>query len=959
MEERQWITRAMDGDRTAKAHLFEQTIQNVYYLCLKLTGSAAQAGELTRRTFARAFSHLSELRPDAGFDRWVTAIAVNLCRQTMKKAQPWLFTTDEREMAVLRDTYVADEACLPPECTEDPNLRTQALRTISLLPPEQRVAMVLRYAALMKPHQIAKTMDVDELTVLGRLNCGRRALMTALPSPDPAPLLPFLFAGEAENITVPEVLRGSCMQTVMSAQPAQAEQGASGQPGQYAPQNPPPDQAPPVTPDAPENDPEAEGKKTGFLRKLTKKQKTILFSGAGAALALLVLILALSLRSCGKDENPTPAPKPEPASTEEKEEDTDGESDAAARLREYGVEYLLRCSRREADELRDSDSWHEALNEYVENGDWQDLDLQTDTDDGEVTMVRLRMDKTDLDITRLRDLGLGIEPELDPAAEKITGQYPTARCYRRTPLFDPAPLQTSSLGVYYDGCRYELLDENGDGRGEALIITNISENYDPDTGTFHPYGNSLTGLLGKSKSEIEDLFGAGGYEGEESELYVTSVDGATADGRAATVRAAMQARSDQIAANENVNAILLDVDGCFAELLPELSLPEGEALSVGRLKNKLQSMRGKSGFAQGDVFKPIVYEDGWESAFYYEGNLRYFFCAESEDDRIKYVEVLDLSDCRLWDAASLSFRLDGFDLQDLLGLAPHEAYARYGIRSYAAAGFSSQALGLWDAGGVISTVYNAADPRPLWGISLGDSEESIVDKVEKAGGYLTTDESAVRYFIPDKRELVVTYAEGKASDLKLEDHSRDSGYQPPERRKKTNQELFREFLVSQNDVKASWCGDLTQDGEADLLLCRENGSGCSVQLYVVRDEAVVTAPIYNQTLSVSASTDLYVLQRDDGPVLLFYTLTKNMLGTDRVQWRLVRLDANGAEVQLDGREGSYNSLNPGNLFAEDDPMEEYNAVKQEADAYAAEGTFLCGTQEGAAKFGDVTADLNE
>ena len=49
MEQRQWITRALEGERTAKAHLFEETLQTVYYLCWKLTVSAAQAGELTRR----------------------------------------------------------------------------------------------------------------------------------------------------------------------------------------------------------------------------------------------------------------------------------------------------------------------------------------------------------------------------------------------------------------------------------------------------------------------------------------------------------------------------------------------------------------------------------------------------------------------------------------------------------------------------------------------------------------------------------------------------------------------------------------------------------------------------------------------------------------------------------------------------------------------------------------------
>ena len=56
MDQRQWIIRALDGDYTAKAHLFEENIEPIYYLCWKLTGRASQAGELTRRTFARAFS---------------------------------------------------------------------------------------------------------------------------------------------------------------------------------------------------------------------------------------------------------------------------------------------------------------------------------------------------------------------------------------------------------------------------------------------------------------------------------------------------------------------------------------------------------------------------------------------------------------------------------------------------------------------------------------------------------------------------------------------------------------------------------------------------------------------------------------------------------------------------------------------------------------------------------------
>ncbi len=930
MEQRQWITRALDGERTAKAHLFEETIQNIYYLCWKLTGSAAPAGELTRRTYARAFTHLNELRPDASFDRWVTAIAVNLCRQTMKKAQSWLFTTDEREKAILNDTYVADEACLPPECATDPNVRTQALRTISLLPPEQRVAMVLRYCALMKPHQIAKTMDVDELTILGRLNCGRRALMTALPSPNPEALVTSLFAGEAAALPVPEVLRESCMQTVMNAQPEAA--------------------APPVPAPAPQPEPEPEEapeEAGGFLSKLTKKQKTALFGGVGAALALLVLILALAMRGCGKDEpRPEPVPEPEPAPVEQ----IDDNLEASAQLREYGVEMLLTCSRREADELMDS--WRTVLPDYVSGGNLDDLDLKISTANDAVTEVRLRMEKTDLDITRLKDLGLGTEPELEAASKAIRERY-GLHCYRHTPLFDPSPLQTSSLGAYSENYRYELLDENGDGRAEAMIITRTGAGYDAETGVFRPYGQSLTDLLGRTRAEAEALLGQGDYEGDGVALYAMELDGATADDARTTVRAIAQARSDMDAAHESINVVTLQVGGCFAELLPELQLPDS-ALSLDQLGRKLQSMRGKVGLDEGDVFKPLVFSDGQSYLVYYEGATRYFFCADDSADRVERVEVLDLSDCWLWDSSSLTFRRDGFDLEQVLGLDPYEAYSRYGIRSYAAEDFSVSALGLWQDDGVITTVYNAADPRALWGLRLGDTRESIEAKIEKESGYLTSEDGdTVRYVLPANRELAITYREGKAAIVQLEDHSRQSGYQPPAPRRKSAQELFGEFLPDLEGVRTSWFGDLTHDGEGDLLVCRESSGGCLVQLYVVSDGAVVSTPVYSQSLSPSAGTDLYVLRRDDGPVLLSYSLTESP-ASRKCAWRLMSVNAAGSEVVLDEGEASVNLLDM--LLGS---QEEFDAVKQAADALREEGTFLCGTQSGSAQFVDLKADLSE
>ena len=74
-----------------------------------------------------------------------------------------------------------------------------------------------------------------------------------------------------------------------------------------------------------------------------------------------MLILALALRGCGKEEAPKPAPEPQQQSAPV--EEIDDNLEAAEQLREYGVEMLLTCSRREADKLMDS--WRTVLPDYV------------------------------------------------------------------------------------------------------------------------------------------------------------------------------------------------------------------------------------------------------------------------------------------------------------------------------------------------------------------------------------------------------------------------------------------------------------------------------------------------------------------------------------------------------------------------------------------------------------------
>ncbi len=925
MEQKDWTRLALEGDRTARAQLFEQNIEPIYYLCWKLTGSAAQAGELTRRTFARAFSNLSELRPDAGFDRWVTAIAVNLCRQTLRKAQPWLFTTSEKEMAQLRDTYVAGEDCLPPGCAENPELRSIALRTIGQLPPEQRVCMVLHYVALLKPHQIARTMEVDEITVLGRLNSGRRALMNALPSDTPQALVSALFAQEAAALPVPELLRGSCMQTVLNAQnePAKAE-------------------APQEYEDEEEKAEESENQ--GFLGNMTKKQKYLLFSGIGVAAVLILLLMILCFKGCSK----TPEPKPEPIEPAPMEE-IDEDLESAALLKEYGVEMLLTCTRQDAEAL--IEAWQTPLNDYITGGTVDDLGLEIKSTNDQVTRVLLSLKNTDLDITRLRDLGLGSEPELSMAASAISSKY-NLKCYQNKPLFDPEPRANSSMAAYSENYRYELLDENEDGRAEALSITRTGAGFDPKAGIFHPYGESLTDLLGLNKAEAQELLGEGNYpEGGKIDRFIMHQDGAALDDSKISLDAMLEARTDMDAAHQNLSAITLRVDGCFAELLPELKLPDS-ALTLDQLNRKLQALSGHTGLLDGDVFDPLTLQNGQSSLVYYSGVTRYLFIADSTSAKISQVEILDLADCKLYNASKPAFSTEGFDLEKLLDMEVYDAYAQYGIRHYASPDLSKTVLGLWEADGAIRTVYNAGDPRPLWGIALGDTRENIEKMVEQANGYCTQEEeNSVRYVLPGDRELAVGYSGEKAITLQLEDHSYQDNYTAPSPLRKRPEVLFSAFLDSMPNAKTTWFGDLTHDGEGDLLVCSPSGSGCLLQLYVVKDNAVNPTPIYTQSLGASDATNAYVIDHDTGKCLFLYTLSENLVGK-KCSWKLLSINGAGGEVIIGQNDAAINMMD---IMLGD--QEEYDNAKQQADGYLDSARFLCGTQNGTAEFADYKAAL--
>ena len=79
------VRRAQTGDAAAQNVLYESMYKRVYYLTLRLTGSAEDAEDAAQETFLAAFRALPGLENPNAFEGWLFQIAANKSRNLLKK----------------------------------------------------------------------------------------------------------------------------------------------------------------------------------------------------------------------------------------------------------------------------------------------------------------------------------------------------------------------------------------------------------------------------------------------------------------------------------------------------------------------------------------------------------------------------------------------------------------------------------------------------------------------------------------------------------------------------------------------------------------------------------------------------------------------------------------------------------------------------------------------------------
>jgi RNA polymerase sigma factor (sigma-70 family) len=130
-------------------------------LCAVLSGDRDAAEDLAQETLLEAWRHRHKLTEGRGADRWLTAIARNVCLR-------WGRTRGRLPVPV-------EELPEPSAPVED-----RIGELLELLPPAAREVMVQRYVHEQSHEEIAAALDISSDAVAMRLTRGKRALRRIL-----------------------------------------------------------------------------------------------------------------------------------------------------------------------------------------------------------------------------------------------------------------------------------------------------------------------------------------------------------------------------------------------------------------------------------------------------------------------------------------------------------------------------------------------------------------------------------------------------------------------------------------------------------------------------------------------------------------------------------------------------------------------------------------------------------
>lgn len=177
------VARSMSGDSESFNQLVVRWERPIYALAYRTLGREDEARDICQETFLRAYRALPGFKGEAKFSSWLYRIALNLCRDWIRKKRrtPVMQAPEGVDLADLADLAAARG---PVESIETLVARRQLSQRVATamrtLPEEQRTAVILKEYHGLTFQEIAEMQGCPLSTVKTRLYQGLSVLRKQL-----------------------------------------------------------------------------------------------------------------------------------------------------------------------------------------------------------------------------------------------------------------------------------------------------------------------------------------------------------------------------------------------------------------------------------------------------------------------------------------------------------------------------------------------------------------------------------------------------------------------------------------------------------------------------------------------------------------------------------------------------------------------------------------------------------
>lgn len=178
MNDRQLVGRARGGEREAFAELVRRHELNIRRLAAGMLSDPTEAEDAAQEAFVKAWERLDSFRGDAAFSTWLHRIAVNQCRDMLRRRarRPWLSWEGLHEKLGREPDHLAPP---PVQASRRPEAGDELRQLLRALPEDARTVLLLRELNGLSYVEIAATLHVSVDAVKARLKRARVAVRLA------------------------------------------------------------------------------------------------------------------------------------------------------------------------------------------------------------------------------------------------------------------------------------------------------------------------------------------------------------------------------------------------------------------------------------------------------------------------------------------------------------------------------------------------------------------------------------------------------------------------------------------------------------------------------------------------------------------------------------------------------------------------------------------------------------